>query len=476
MRRKALALLFLFLLVPFGCKGKTESTTRSDKPGSITVDNDAGKNLTKAVVEQVLDAENQGQKVYQAMERKLAKVAACKLDFEFSEGSADAKEEPRTYKGTLILASGNRAKLVYQISAGLKRLGEHALVSDGKSLMRGELGEDDLRNVPAPEKMADVWRAWLAHSGAYLAANYLSNPESAPKIKVSEFTMTGKYNINGRGAFCVFYKATRPRHPNEECRCVIWIDAETSLPLQRTIGGDNEYSALEIYRAWEVDPKLPDGTFTFPIPVNDEATKTLYEKMEQKIAGAKAIKLAFQMTDKGDRPLKYKGEMIMAAGNRLRVTYIFEEVPSYPSGTNCTLVGDGKNVKLRVDAGGGNISFHFPEDKAGKAAANLALQFSRTGALYSVHFASPFPLELRPAKLSGFESLGTEKVDGRDTRAIRFYALGPGTTNKLCHVTLWIDEKTSLPVKRTIDKTVTETYGPWEVDPELPADTFVLPN
>jgi outer membrane lipoprotein-sorting protein len=80
--------------------------------------------------------------------------------------------------------------------------------------------------------------------------------------------------------------------------------------------------------------------------------------------------------------------------------------------------------------------------------------------------------------VSDFKAVAPEKIDGRDTKVIQ-YRFGEPGDNSEEPITLWIDAKTMLPLKRVISLKfenlhITEYYTDFKLDPKLDANAFDL--
>ena len=85
--------------------------------------------------------------------------------------------------------------------------------------------------------------------------------------------------------------------------------------------------------------------------------------------------------------------------------------------------------------------------------------------------------------LSDFKLGKKEKVGDKETQAVEYLIALEGQDGEKFPVTVWIDTKTNLPVKRVmvIDKqnmktTVTETIKSYKVDEKIDPKTFELPK
>jgi len=84
-------------------------------------------------------------------------------------------------------------------------------------------------------------------------------------------------------------------------------------------------------------------------------------------------------------------------------------------------------------------------------------------------------------QVSDFKSGPAEKVGGREAKVVH-YRFGEGDMGPDdAEVTLWIDAKTLLPLKRTVVTKrdvvhLTETYRDFKLDPKVDTKAFELPK
>lgn len=114
--------------------------------------------------------------------------------------------------------------------------------------------------------------------------------------------------------------------------------------------------------------------------------------------------------------------------------------------------------------------------------------FSRGGMWYSLLVLPSLQAEEKEValedmriKVYDFTLNSAEKVGGRDAKVVRYRFGEGGACPDDAEVTLWIDAKSLLPLKRTfITKLdvmrVTEVYSEFKLDPKLDAGVFVIPK
>jgi outer membrane lipoprotein-sorting protein len=202
------------------------------------------------------------QKLYEAMEQKLAKAKAHKIGFNIK---GDQGGDPFNGKGTLILATGNRLQMTYEAQIG-KQSRKGTTVSDGKTLVRHRVedGKPEMKSMPIHDKHYEVVSGWLIRAGLFVGMERAesNNPKGSSILKLSEFKMAGKEKIGGCDANVIEYQLALADNTNT-LTCRLWLDAQTGMPLKRVLEGDG-FRVIETYSQWELDPKLPEDTFTLP--------------------------------------------------------------------------------------------------------------------------------------------------------------------------------------------------------------------
>ncbi|HYT87337.1 MAG TPA: hypothetical protein VEL76_01330 [Gemmataceae bacterium] len=215
----------------------------------------------------------------------------------------------------------------------------------------------------------------------------------------------------------------------------------------------------------------------------NEAEK-IFRAMEKKIIEAKAFKVTVAIDAKGDtkdRVGRFKGFLLLTSNNKARLKASgvdFGEV------RNWEMVSNGKQVKLRPYSLG--VSESFKEEATLETPKNLhrhlATRVSQLGVYLNLLrtallvFGSDDPRS--KLDLWGFKEGTAEKVGGRDAKVVRF-RVGPRAEKEHAVITVWIDTKTLLPLKRVIVPNlrsvgiIIETYE-FTLDPRIEAGAFEL--
>jgi outer membrane lipoprotein-sorting protein len=213
-------------------------------------------------------AQDEAKKLYEAMEQKVAKAKVQKFDFDMDTiGGSDGQLK---VKGTLIVAAGNRLKVTIAGQQGDFLTFQGIVVSDGKVLVyKGESNgkPDETRSTPVADTMSEVVSGWLARAGLFVALDQVekSKPKEPGSVQLANFKILGKEKVDGRDSNVISYVLTPGDGKKETATCKLWLDVQTNLPLKRVTEANNgKFRSVEMYRGWEIDPKLPDGTFTPP--------------------------------------------------------------------------------------------------------------------------------------------------------------------------------------------------------------------
>jgi outer membrane lipoprotein-sorting protein len=218
---------------------------------------------------------------------------------------------------------------------------------------------------------------------------------------------------------------------------------------------------------------------------NNEAEQ-LFQTMEAKLDKAKALNLSFDVKiEEGELPgfpkgTGPKGTLAVMSGNEFRLEFRGGKNPGDDGKPHKVLwISDGTQSMMTVSGEG--------KPKPGKTPKNLAAGFmtvvARPGVLMS---QSPLPDvavadEKERFPVSGFQLGKKERVGERETQRLDYHLAVKGQ-NPRFSVTVWIDLKTGLPVKRRVTGGVgeeklaySETYE-LKLDGKLDPKLFELPK
>jgi outer membrane lipoprotein-sorting protein len=217
----------------------------------------------------VAPAQEAAQKLYEAMEQKLKEAKAYQFDFELH---VSQKSDLAKGKGSLVLATDNRLKFTF---AGTLdgRPSKSLLVSDGKKLVNQNEydGKPRTTTKTVSAKLSAGATFILGRAGLFAILGAVTegqDPKGAGEWKLSDFKTIGPEKIGDRDTQAIAYQVLPPGEKTPWA-CKLWLDTQTGLPLKRLLevaagAGKPSLSITETYTPWELDPKLPDGTFTLP--------------------------------------------------------------------------------------------------------------------------------------------------------------------------------------------------------------------
>ncbi len=211
----------------------------------------------------------------------------------------------------------------------------------------------------------------------------------------------------------------------------------------------------------------------------DDADK-LFREVEKKIASAKSLRVVsdFAVEERG-KEFKIEGTLDLAGDKmRMRLSGNIEGKEMKMS-----MVSDGKKMVSAISDAGGTKEQAAPK-KLHELATKLLSRAGLAGSMFIVRRAGPGAAEEPdPDKLFAvrdFKAGKAVKVNDRDTKVLH-YRLDIDGEKEKAEITLWVDARTLLPVKRLISagegKTkIVETYREFKLDPKLDAKTFELPK
>jgi outer membrane lipoprotein-sorting protein len=215
-----------------------------------------------------------------------------------------------------------------------------------------------------------------------------------------------------------------------------------------------------------------------PSSAQENEGEKLFRKLEQKVRSAKGLKVTFDVDGQfGKETAKTKGYLLVTEGNKGRL-----EIQ--------TTVGDKTVVEQMIADGKDSAFLEAGKIKGEKkpvdpASTEAALSVSIRAGVLAVLQVGPDPKnkfdvdKVLPA--SDFKLGAKEKLGEREAQVLT-YKLSPPMGDPM-QITLWIDTKTELPLKRTtlgkakdVKLSAVEVYGEFVLNPTFDAKIFELPK
>jgi outer membrane lipoprotein-sorting protein len=233
--------------------------------------------LAVALARPALAQDNEGEKLFRAMEKKIRADEPVEVAFTYQVGN-------RTAKGSLLLAKDNKARLRLSGNFGDEQA-KIELVSDGKRLKtKGakffvgsngkpgmELGGQTERVTP--KNFNAQLRALVSRGGMwftvfvmpYLQGDGIDPDDESSKVNAYDFKLAGTEKVGGREAKVLRYRFGKGGPCRDDEEITLWIDGKTLQPLKRNLvlKGDS-IRITESYRAFMFSPKMDAKTFRLP--------------------------------------------------------------------------------------------------------------------------------------------------------------------------------------------------------------------
>jgi outer membrane lipoprotein-sorting protein len=204
--------------------------------------------------------ENEAEKLYRSLEKKLR--AAKTLRVRFDLAVTDAESKGWSLKGRLALGEGDR----YRAEAKGKLFGEaveFTEVSDGKTVRSVEgKGKAKDEEGQSPKGAGAYFREALPRGGFLLAHLNLGRRGEAEAAKPSGFELAGKDKVGKREARVITFSLGE----KGGMAAKLWLDAKTDVPLKLSVtGGKSDIAGVtETYSEFAIDPELDKKLWELP--------------------------------------------------------------------------------------------------------------------------------------------------------------------------------------------------------------------
>ncbi len=231
--------------------------------------------LAAALVPSVRAQENEGEKLFRAMEKKIQTARAFRVAFTI-KGQGDTKDRVASFRGSLLLTSDSKARL----KASGDDFGEARrweMVSDGKQVflkpyvVSGIEGDKEEETLATPRNLHGYLAMRVSRLGVYLnlprlAAVVLAADGPGRGLDLRGFQVVVAEKVGGRDAKVVRYKMNMSGIKDDDAVFNVWIDTKTLLPLKRLIVSKSLGTITEHYNDFTLDPKIGPREFKLPKP------------------------------------------------------------------------------------------------------------------------------------------------------------------------------------------------------------------
>ncbi len=211
---------------------------------------------------------NDAEKLFRAMEDRLARAKTLSLKFEIDGELGDMGKVK--FDGSLVLGGGNKVRL-----EGTRQFfGKNdkvELVSDGTRLRATVNGEREAKLLATPKQFHGALAKALGSVGVFaglleLAPGADRKLELSPEelFPASDFKLAPKEKVRGREAQVLTHRVKD--RCKENVLVTVWIDTKTNLPLRRVVSDENRTNVrvTEYYTDFKTDEKLDAKQFELP--------------------------------------------------------------------------------------------------------------------------------------------------------------------------------------------------------------------
>jgi outer membrane lipoprotein-sorting protein len=216
--------------------------------------------------------ENDAEKLFRAMEKKIRAAKSFQMDF---EGEVSAGTAKMTVKGKAAFAEKNNCRIEATNEVNGKE-GKTLIVADGKTFY----WQPPKDNTPAQTRqVVDIdqenWQGFIARCGVLSSAQsfyFVKQPKAGESfdigtiVSVTDFKLGTKEKVGGKETQIVQFTATIAK---DAMKATVWIDPQTQLPVKFALegtakAGGRSILITETYSNFTVDSKLDAKTFEIP--------------------------------------------------------------------------------------------------------------------------------------------------------------------------------------------------------------------
>jgi outer membrane lipoprotein-sorting protein len=213
--------------------------------------------------------ENEAEKLYRAMEKKIRTAKSLHLVFEGKMAGEGKKGE---FKGNFRIAEGHKARMEFEGDIAGQTM-KVLVISDGKSTYSKLNEMADTKDNPAAKKDFEKALAFTARIGLVSALEVVGSkgpPNEDTDIDklavIKDFKLGDKEKIGKQETQVVHYSVKLGDGP--EAKASVWIDTKTELPVKRELiaemDGKEAFRVTETYSTYTVNAKADPKLFELP--------------------------------------------------------------------------------------------------------------------------------------------------------------------------------------------------------------------
>jgi outer membrane lipoprotein-sorting protein len=206
-------------------------------------------------------AKKEGEKLFHTMEEKLAKAKTLECVF-------DVKIDTLSYRGSLFLAEGNRARLEIQEAVKGQPI-RVLMISDGTRQSFQDKGITHPQVGNTPKNLNAEILTWVARSGVFLPHTPLPDvraDNAKDRFPVWGFKPGNKEKVGAREAQPLAYQLS-VKGLNNPLSATVWLDLKTGIPVKRQVTervGAQQTTVVETYGKLTLDEKVDAKKFDLP--------------------------------------------------------------------------------------------------------------------------------------------------------------------------------------------------------------------
>jgi outer membrane lipoprotein-sorting protein len=217
--------------------------------------------------------ENEAEKLFRGMERKVLAAKSLEVVFEGSAASPDFKV---AMKGKALLGQGGLYRIDIDGEFGGKSE-QGLMLCDGKTIYNKASGDSRAKTWPAQAGDADRLRGYLGRVGIWMSVSIFVDEMSTEQPKdfdldkalpVTDFKLGVKEKVGTKDAQVIECSFTfKTKVGKQVGKMAAWIDTQTQLPLKRSIeikDGKESRTLVETYATFNAEAKVDGKTFEVP--------------------------------------------------------------------------------------------------------------------------------------------------------------------------------------------------------------------